>query len=582
MDRDGGNLMRDALAACRPHFLYVGGFSGLINLLYLAPSIYMLQVYDRVVTTGGTATLLLITFVLAFALVCLSLLDAIRMRLLQRASMRLERIAADGLLSRVLGGHLGQSQRSNAMRDFDTLRGVLTGPALVALFDAPWIPIYIIVCFLLHPWIGVLAMLSSVMLLLVAWRGERAAAVPLKRAGEQAAQAYQLQDFSIRAAEIVRALGMRRSMVQRHMRQRREMVRLQGQVANTSGGYLAASKLLRLLLGSLGLGLGALLAIRGDISAGAIFAASLIIGRALQPLEQILGALRNSVQARNAYRNLVTLCDAEDVGCARTALPRPRGDISVEQVAVRNTANDGTIIRDIAFAAVPGEIVALVGPSGSGKSTLLRVLSGGLVPSEGAVRIDGASYGDWDGDVLGRHIGYVPQDATLFPGTVSGNIGRFGGPVGPASADMDEMVVRAAQAAGAHEMILRLSNGYETLLGPGGIGLSAGQQQRVAMARALFGEPAVVLLDEPNAHLDGEGDARLLQTLRDLKARDATVIVSAHRTGILEVADKILVLRDGAIQVFAPADQVLRRPDPKLKSAPAGPAQGANTTKDAA
>lgn len=561
----GDNPIRAALHLCRTHFVYAAIFSGLINLLYLAPSIYMLQVYDRVVSTRGTATLMALTLVLAFALVCSGILDSARMRLLQRASVRLERLAADQVLNRVLGAR-GQNAalRSQAMRDFDTLRQTLTGPAIVALFDAPWAPIYIIVCFLLHPYIGLLALGASLLLVAIAWRTERATAGPVKEAGDQASSAYFSQDFSIRSAEVVRALGMRSAVVKRHMAQRLGTVALQGEATRISGRYLAVTKFLRMFVQSLALGAGALLAISGLISAGAIFASSLLISRALQPIEQIIGALRNTMVARGAYNNVKALCDLPCPSTPRTLMPAPTGQLDVEQLTIMTPNRSGQILSSISFAARPGELIALVGPSGAGKTTLMRALSGGLMPDGGTIRIDGASYADWDPDRLARHIGYASQEPTLFPGTVRDNIARFQNYVGRGGQELDTAVIDAAKAAGAHELILRLPNAYDTNLGPGGTGLSAGQIQRLTLARAMFDKPVLVLLDEPNAHLDGEGDKMLLRKLAEMKQNGATVIVSVHRTSILQIADKILVLQDGRIQAFGNRDEILKPHDPGI------------------
>jgi PrtD family type I secretion system ABC transporter len=561
----GGNPIAAALRLCRTHFIYAAIFSGLINLLYLAPSIYMLQVYDRVVSTRGTATLIALTLVLGAALLCSAILDSVRMRLLQRASVRLEKLAADQVLDRVLGAR-GQdaASRSQAMRDFDTLRQTLTGPAVVALFDAPWAPIYIIVCFLLHPFIGMLALVASLLLIGIAWRTERATAGPVKQAGEQASSAYFSQDFSIRSAEVVRALGMRGAVVKRHMAQRLGAVALQGEATKVSGRYLAITKFLRMFIQSLALGVGALLAISGMISAGAIFASSLLISRALQPIEQIMGALRNTMVARTAYANVRTLCDSPGPSMALTLMPPPTGRLDVEQLTIMAPNRSGAVLSALSFAAQPGELIALVGPSGAGKTTLLRALSGGLLPDGGTIRIDGASYGDWDPDRLARYIGYAPQEPTLFPGTVRDNIARFQNYAGRGGEELDMAVIDAAKAAGAHDLILRLPNAYDTILGPGGTGLSAGQMQRLALARAMFDKPVLVLLDEPNAHLDGEGDTMLLRKLSEMKAAGATVIVSVHRTSILQIADKILLLQDGRIQAFGSKDEVLKPRDPNI------------------
>ena len=571
------NPLRAALRACRRHFWAAALFSGLVNVLYLVPSIFMLQVYDRVVPTRGGSTLLVLVLILAFSLVVFAILDSVRMRLLLRASVRLEKMAAPSILHRILGATGATSvERVQAMRDFDTLRGTLTGPAIVAIFDAPWAPIYIIISFLLHPWIGALALGASLMLIGIALWSEAATRRGVREAGQRTGMTYRSQEYSVQASEVARSLGMRGAMVERHLVERTELVRLQGEVAATSGTFLAATKFLRLLFQSLALGLGAWLAINQSISAGSIFAASLIIGRALQPVEQILGALRNVLAARNAYRSLDQFCKLPDVTAPRTSLPAPVGRIEVENVTVRAPGTDRVLLSDLSFTVEPGQIVALVGPSGAGKSTLLRVLAGALDPDEGEVRIDGARLNDWNRDDLGQHIGYMPQTPTLFPASVHANISRFAAFGRARSEIIDRQVIAAAQAAGAHELILRFMHGYETRLQirEGG-GLSAGQRQLVALARALYGSPKVLLLDEPNAHLDMQGEARLLETFASLREQKATVIVSTHRTGLLQAADKILLLRDGHIQLFENREVALR-PEPAVadrRASEEGPAQ---------
>lgn len=554
------NPLRKALRACRRHFIFAGLFSGLINILYLVPSIFMLQVYDRVVPTRGGATLLVLTLILAVSLVVFALLDAVRMRLLLRASIRLERMAASNIIHRILGSSGATPlQRSQAMRDFDTLRGTLTGPAIVALFDAPWAPIYIIISYLLHPLIGLLALLSSLLLIGLAVWSDFATKKQLAETAQRSTVAYRNQDYSIQASEVARALGMRDALVNRHLVERADLVRQQSNIASTSGGFLAVTKFLRMLLQSMALALGAWLAINQSISAGSIFAASLILGRALQPVEQILNAMKNVMGAQNAYKGLDNFCRLPDVTVTPTALPAPVGRLEASNIVVRAPGSDRVLLHNLSFTINPGEIVALVGPSGAGKSTLLRVLAGSLEPDEGDVRIDGARLADWNREELGRHVGYMPQTPTLFPTTVHGNISRFRAFTDGGGPELDRAVVAAAQMAGAHELILRFSNGYDTQLSmrEGG-GLSSGQRQVVALARALFGQPTVLFLDEPNAHLDINGETRLMQTLGELRERGATVIVSTHRTGILQAVDKVMLLRDGAIQVFDDRAKVIR------------------------
>ncbi|KQM74176.1 MULTISPECIES: type I secretion system permease/ATPase [unclassified Sphingomonas] len=570
------NPLRAALRACKRHFLFAGLFSGLINILYLVPSIFMLQVYDRVVPTRGGATLFVLTLILTVSLCVFAILDSVRMRLLLRASVRLERMAASNILHRILGaGGATALQRATAMRDFDTLRGTLTGPAIIAIFDAPWAPIYILICFLLHPWIGALALVATLLLTAVAIASDFATRKGVSETTLRSNASYRSQDYSIQASEVARSLGMREALVRRHLHERADLVRRQGEVAESSGTFLAITKFLRLLFQSLALALGAWLAINQSISAGSIFAASLILGRALQPVEQILNALKNVLGARNAYRGLDEFCKLPDITIARTALPAPRGKVEVSNLTVRAPGSDRVLLKNINFVVEPGQIVALIGPSGAGKSTLLRVLSGGLEPDEGEVRIDDARLDDWNREDLGRHVGYMPQTPTLFPATVHANISRFQAAVEGGGEALDLKVVHAAQLAGAHELILHFAEGYDTrlVIREGG-GLSAGQRQVVALARALFDSPSLLFLDEPNAHLDMNGESRLMHTLGELRKRGATVIVSTHRTGLLQAVDKILLLRDGEVQLFANREDALRPQSTPVGEQPDGAAAG--------
>jgi ATP-binding cassette subfamily C protein len=558
--KPSGNVLADAVRGCRRHLLFAAIFSGLVNVLYLVPSIFMLQVYDRVVPTRGGATLFLLTLVLVVSLIVFALLDMMRMRLLLRASLRLERRAAPGILLRILGTDAATpGQRSQAMRDFDTIRATLTGPTILALFDAPWAPIYVLISFLLHPWIGVLALGSALLLGGIAILGDRVTAGAARDTQARAMLATREQDVSIHGSEVVRVLGMRNAFVTRHLLERAELVRRQSALAGTAGQFLALTKFLRLLLQSLALALGAWLAIRQDISGGAIFAASLLLGRALQPVEQILGAMKPLASARNAWRDLDAFCRRPGPTAHVTTLPPPVGRIEARGLRVVAEGTDRVLLSDLSFTVEPGQIVALVGPSGAGKSTLLRALAGALTPDVGEVRIDGASLADWNREQLGRHLGYMPQTPSLFPTTVHTNISRFQAVLSGDGEALDAAVVQAARTAGAHEVILGLPQGYATMLTMAeGSGLSAGQNQSIALARALFGEPTILLLDEPNAHLDSEGEARLVATLDAMRRRGATIVVSTHRTGLLQAVDRIMVLRGGAIQVFDDRAKVLR------------------------
>lgn len=566
--------MKEALARTRPHFLAAAGFSALVNLLFVVPTIYMLQIYDRVVPTRGLLTLFFITLVLLFALGTLSLLDRIRTRLLVRASVVLDSVLAPKLLDATLG-RPDMPEARRALRDFDTLRATISGTGALALFDAPWTPLYILVCFLVHPLVGLLALAGGVILPVIAWLNQRAVRPRLERAEGAANQSYLLQEQLLGSAESVRALGMRRALVARQVRQRESMLTEQTGANFASGSYFIATKFVRLSLQSLALGLGAVLAIQGSITAGAIFASSFLIARALQPIEQLIGASKSLTAARDAYNEIDVLLAEDQASLIPTTLPAPRGALAVEAITVINERRDGAIVNGVSFSVAAGEVIAIIGPSGAGKSTLVRVISGALTSDRGVVRLDGASTADWEPERLARHIGYLPQDSVLFPGTVAENIARFSAELGGERGDVDSGVVAAANWVGASELIKRLPNGFDHRLGLGGRGLSAGQAQRIALARAMFGDPPLLVLDEPNSHLDGEGDAALVKAIGDAKARGKTVLIVSHKLGVLPVVDKILLMRDGRVEMFGPRDEVLAKIMPpqaprRVAAAPSG------------
>jgi len=548
--------MRAALALCRRHFLAAAAFSALINLLYIVPTLYMLQVYDRVVPTRGLQTLAFLTAVLLFALATLSLLDRIRARLLVRAGVQLDATLAPLILDATLGRPELPVARQ-ALREFDAMRGALTGPGVLALLDAPWVPIYVLVCFLVHPWIGLLALLGCAILPVIAWANERATRWRLDRAQQIASASYASQDVLLGSSETVRALGMRRATVSRLRRQREAMLTAQTEAGFAAGSYFTATKFTRLASQSLALGLGALLAIDNLISAGAIFAASFLIARALAPIEQLVGTWKTIVQARKSYHDLEGLLDGTAARGAPTRLPPPRGALSVEGVTVLNDTRDGAILNAVSLRIEPGEVVGIVGPSGAGKSTLVRAIAGALLPDRGAIRFDGADARDWDPEELARHIGYLPQDSALFAGSVAENISRFAGEIGADRATVDAAVVAAARKVGADPLVRRLPNGYDHQLKLGGGGVSAGQAQRIALARAVYGDPPILILDEPNANLDSEGDAALLAAIAALKEDGRTVLIVSHKLGILPVVDKLLVLRDGKVELYGARDAIL-------------------------
>ncbi|WP_184112178.1 type I secretion system permease/ATPase [Sphingomonas abaci] len=566
--------MRAALERCRRHLIGAAGFSALVNLLYIVPTLYMLQVYDRVVPTQGVQTLGFLTLVLLFALACLSLLDRVRSRLLVRAGVRLDADLAPLLLDATMARPEAPAARA-AMRDFDAMRGVLTGPGMLALFDAPWTPLYVLVCFLVHPWIGLVALAGGAILPAIAWRNEVATRSGMARAQEVATRTYAAQDAMLAAAENVRALGMRRALVARQLRQREAMLVAQTEAGFRAGGYFTATKFVRLALQSLALGLGALLAVDNKISGGAIFASSFLIARALAPVELLIGSWKGIAQAHASYRGLDALLAAAPVAADVTQLPAPRGSLQLEGVTLLNATRDATLLNAVSFAVAPGEVVAIVGPSGAGKSTLVRAIAGALPIDRGHVRIDSADLNDWDAERLARHIGYLPQDSVLFEGTVKENIARFDTEAAADRATIDAQVVQAAEMVGAQDLILRLPGGFDHRLGLGGRGVSAGQAQRIALARAVYGDPALYILDEPNAHLDAEGDAALNAAIARLKAAGKTILIVSHKLGVLPVVDKILVLRDGRAELFGPRDEILAKIAPPGVRRMTPPATGA-------
>ena len=546
-----------ALRACRPHLMAAAVFSALINLLLLAPTIYMMQVYDRVVPTEGRLTLLYLTLVVAFALGTQTALESVRSRLLALAGLRLDRLLAGGILQKLMSA-MAPGSSAQGMREFDIVRQALSGPVAVAAFDIPWTPIYVLVAFLIHPALGVMTVAGGALLVTLAVLNERATRARAREAFVAQNQAYASQEAAAVNGEVVRALGMRGALRERQLADRRNGLDLAAKAQFTGGGYSAATKFTRMFLQSAALGLGAWLAVEKQISAGSIIAASVLMSRALQPIEQLVGSWAVVGQARGALNNLIKLFPERGLEIEGTQLPAPTGALALEQVAVR-TPEGAVLLRGVSLRLTPGEILGVIGPSGAGKTTLARVAAGAIRPDMGAVRLDGASLADWDGDRLGRYIGYVPQDSALLAGSIKDNISRFAIWSGADPAIVDADVVAAAQAAGVHELILRLSKGYDTVLGAGGRGLSAGQAQRVALARALYREPPLLILDEPNSALDADGEMALNGAILAAKTRGAAILIVAHRTGILNIADRLLVLRDGQVEMLGPRGEVIAK-----------------------
>lgn len=546
-------VMAEAVESCRSHFVAAAVFSFFLNLLFLAPAIYMLQVYDRVVATGGKTTLLFITIALAVALLTMSALDAIRSRLLVKASLRLDALLAPRILDRMMS--TGSPGAIQAMRDFDLVRQTVGSPVIAALFDVPWFPIFLIVAFLLHFWLGILALFAAAVLLFVAWRNQVATSEAIQNASQAMASSQQAAQTVALNSDVVRALGMTGAMVNRQLSHRQASLNEFAGAHFTGSRYAAISRFLRLFVQSASLGLGALLAIAGYVSAGAIIAASIIISRALQPVDALIGGWTSLTGSRAALARLADVMSGMPPERIYTRLPDPAGRLDVEQVGIRGP-DGNAIIFGVSFQVMPGQLLGIIGPSGAGKTTLAKAIAGAIPTDAGTVRVDGAKLSDWDHDELARHIGFLPQEGTLFEGSVKENISRFAGVHGP---EVDEAVVKAAKSAGVHDLILKLPHGYDTRLGPLGHGLSAGQAQRVALARALYGDPAILILDEPNAFLDGEGEQALLTSIEGALKRKASVILIAHRRSILKGATHLLVLEGGRQMLNGPANEVAAR-----------------------
>ncbi|WP_269515464.1 type I secretion system permease/ATPase [Brevundimonas subvibrioides] len=555
----GTEPLAEAFRACRLHLIGALVFSALANLLYLAPTLYMMQVYDRVVPTGGLLTLVLISAVAVFALGTLALLDWLRARLLLRASLRLDRLLAPVILTRLVEIQTPRAA-TQAMREFDTVRGAVSGQGILALLDAPWTPLYLACCFLLHPAIGILTMAGGALLFALAVLNERDSRPRLKRAIQSTATAYAAQEGIIAQSEVVRALGMRQASVNRQITERASGVAHYADAQLNGGKYSGAIKFLRLVMQSGSLGLAAFLAVKGQISPGSIIAASVLLSRTVAPIEMLVGAWPGLNQARSSWSALVDLFrSTSGIDRDRTALPAPKGKLQVEDVTVRLPGTEAPQIRQISLSLEPGQTLGIVGPSGSGKTTLARVLAGGLAPTSGAIRLDGADYMARTSDDLARHIGYLPQAPSLLAGSIKDNISRFSASLGSEAGDVDLKAVAAARAAGAHDLIQRLPQGYDTQLGPMGSGVSAGQAQRIALARALYGDPVLLVLDEPNSNLDQEGEAALMTAILSAAARGAAVVLVAHRAGVLSRVDRLATMADGAITMEGRREDVLAR-----------------------
>ncbi|MBE0464353.1 MAG: type I secretion system permease/ATPase [Halomonadaceae bacterium] len=544
--------LQRALRACKGSFVSVGFFSMFVNLLMLVPPMYMLQVYDRVLTTQSFDTLVMLTLVVVFLFMVMGGLELVRSRMLVRIGNRLDTTINHRLYSAMFRRSLVAQGTPSAqpLSDLTSLRQFLTGNGLFAFFDAPWVPIYLGILFIFHPWLGVFATCAGIILFVLALVNEKSTKGLLAEANSEQIQAQNLANSNLRNAEVLHAMGMLPGIMGRWSKRHHEFLAKQSQASDRAGALTNTSKVMRLLFQSLILGLGALLVLNGDMTPGMMIAGSILMGRALAPIDQMIGGWKGFVAARGAYSRLNDLLTQIPDDQRRMSLPAPKGIIDIENVAAAPPGARMATIRGINFSVDKGEHVGIIGPSAAGKSTLARVLLGIWPTQVGDVRLDGGEINQYNRDELGPYIGYLPQDIELFDGSISENIARFGN-IDP------EKVVLAAKKAGVHEMVLELSNGYDTVISSTSGALSGGQRQRLGLARALYGNPVLVVLDEPNANLDDAGERALGQAISHLKAEGTTLFVISHRTSVLKSMDKLLVMKEGQVSMFGPRDQVL-------------------------
>ncbi len=558
--------MREYLDRCKFFFVHVGIFSFFINLLLLTLPLYMLQVFDRVLSSRSQETLIMLTLVAVGALLIWATLEMLRSRLLVRAGMALDHLLGEKVLAEMIeqAAIPGRKQYTSAVRDLTQIRNYLLGQNILALFDVPWTPLFLLVIYLFHPLFGFVAATGMVLMFLLTLLDERITKKILSQAGDWNQQANRFIDSVVRNVEVVKALGMV-PMVSRKWRSYGNMGSGYYALANNrSSIVLSVSKFTRMALQIIMLAFGAWLVISQNLTPGIMMAATLILGRAMAPVERAIGGWKGFIETRAAYHRLDALLQLmESKSFSKLQLPPPQGHLAVEGVVFGPGVGE-LILKRVSFSLSAGQSLGIVGPSAAGKSTLARVILGIYPLISGSVRLDGANIADWERAELGRYLGYLPQEIELFEGTVAENIARFTDVHGN-----DEEVVKAAQRAQVHEMILRLPDGYNTTIGQGGVILSGGQRQRIALARALFGQPRLVLLDEPNSNLDSEGEMALLQVLQRLRQERVTTLLITHKISLLGNMDKILVLRDGQVESFGDCREVLQRLVPSATPKPA-------------
>jgi len=543
--------LADVLFRLRRSFYALAAFSGVINVMMLTPAIYMLQVYDRALVSRNVTTLGMLTLLVVGLFLLMSALEMTRTRVLIRVGNCLDMALNRRIFSAAFERNLSRAggNPAQALQDLAQVRQFLTGNGLFAFFDAPWTPIYLVVCYLIHPWLGLVTTIGSLTLVGLAYLTEKATQKPLAEANQASMSSASYANNNLRNAEVIEAMGMLPSIGKRWYQGHLRILQMQTLASDRAALISSTGRFVRITLQSVILGTGALLAIEGKITPGMMIACSILTGRALGPVEQVIASWKQLLGCRLAWGRLNDLLQDYPQRPPSMSLQRPMGMLAVENVIAGAPGTNTSIVRGVSFSLVPGESLGIIGPSASGKSTLARLLVGVWPAQAGKVRLDGADIFTWNKAELGPWLGYLPQDVELFEGTIAENIARF------AEVDSDA-VIRAARSSGVHDMILRFPQGYDTRLAADGTPLSGGQKQRIALARALYGEPNLVVLDEPNASLDDVGEKALVDALAELKARGATVILISHRPNVLCAVDKILMLRDGAVHMLGSRDEV--------------------------
>ncbi|MEJ6781428.1 type I secretion system permease/ATPase [Aminobacter sp. Piv2-1] len=546
----------EALASFRSTFIAVAGFSGLINVLMLSGSLFMLQVYDRVLPSRSVPTLVALIVMVAVLYAFQGVLETVRARVLTRVGAGIDELISGRVFDCIVRLPLRIRDRGEglqALRDLDQVSGFLSGGGPAALFDLPWIPLYVIICFLFHPWIGVAALVGAFLLVSLTILADRLVRAPTRAMSEFSTRRSAIAQASARNAEVLTAMGMGENLARRWTAANNDFRAAQERASDITGGFGAVSRILRMMLQSMVLALGAYLVIYQEATPGIIIASSILTSRALAPIEAAIAHWKSLLAARQSWQRLDGMFAAMPAAGEGMVLPAPKSELAVESIGVASPGDRRILIQDVAFTLTAGSGMGVIGPSGSGKSSLARALVGVWPLMRGQVRLDGAALEHWPTGELGRHVGYLPQDVELFSGTVGQNISRFEENAAP------DAIIAAAQAAGVHQMILRLPEGYRTEIGDAGAALSAGQRQRVALARALYRDPFLVVLDEPNSNLDATGEQALTQAIERIRARGGIVIVVAHRPSALAALDHLLVLGGGRQQAFGLKSDIARQ-----------------------